>query len=42
LALKNTNADCDGEIELENFDTEEDAAVAHAIAKAIMENREAK
>jgi hypothetical protein len=42
LALKNTNPDYDGEIELEDFDTEEEAAVAHAIAKAMMENREIK
>ena len=42
LALKNTNPDYDGEIELESFDTEEEAAVARAIAKAMMENREIK
>lgn len=37
LALKNTDPDYDGEIELGNFDTDEEAAVARSIAKAMME-----
>jgi len=40
LALKNTSPDYDGEIELGNFDTEEEAAVARSIAKAIKEEME--
>ena len=40
LALKNTNPDYDGEIELGNFDTEEEAAVARSIAKAMKEEME--
>ena len=38
LALKNTNPDYDGEIGLDDFDTEEEAAIARSIAKAIMES----
>ena len=37
LALKNTNPDYDGEIELGKFDTEEEAAVVRSIAKAMKE-----
>ena len=40
LALKNTNPDYDGEIELGNFDTEEEETVARSIAKAMKENKE--
>ena len=40
LALKNTNTDYDGEIELANFDTEEEAAVARSIAKTMKEEME--
>jgi hypothetical protein len=42
LALKNTDPDYDGEIELRNFDTEDEAAVARSIAKAIMEETDRK
>ena len=42
LALKNTDPDYDGEIELGNFDTEDEAAVARSIAKAIMEETDRK
>ena len=40
LALKNTDPDYDGEIELGNFDTDEEAAVARSIAKTMMEINE--
>jgi len=39
LALKNTSTDYDGEIELDDFDTEEEAAVARSIAKAMTETK---
>lgn len=42
LALKNSDPDYDGEIELGNFDTEDEAAVARSIAKAIMEETDRK
>lgn len=37
LALKNTDPDYDGEIEVGNFDTDEEAAVARSIAKTIIQ-----